>query len=489
MGVRRGCLVFVVAACSAAHAYAQTGPAIGADALPQLVNVGVAEAKAAQWGLAASGGFGVLSAQEEEEGTHQRMLGSIAGAVTLTDGVAVGLRFGGHYDLHPDDAQGSDDSLVGEPTLRVRVATELSPTFHVGVDFALTAPGKDAPSIAFDAMRADARVLATYVGSTGSGLAAQAGFRFDQTGNAAPDLNTTRPGDRISLGLNDFHALLIGVGGWKRWSSLALLGEATWNPWLGSGAPSPLQSPLHLTAGARYFSSDSLAWEILIDGLLSERPEPQDNRLAAIDPRVSVLFGIRLMSTSPAAAPLPVEVQPSPAEPAPVQQATATTATVRGRVTASSGTPVADAEVKVVGEGYERSTRTGADGSYEIGDVPLGQATLRVSGRRLQPFEQPLEVVAAGVSADVQPTPAPAQGHLRGLIRSFDGKTLAAQITIEPTGQTLTANAEGEFELALPPGEYQVRIAIAGYGAQSRTVQLEDDGVTLLNVDLKKARR
>ncbi len=489
MGARSRLLVFVAASCWAALAHAQTGPAIGTDAMPQLANVGVAHAKAGTWGLAATTGFGVLSPQVDGGDGHQRAMGSLAGSITLVQGIALGLRLNGHYDMHPDDAQGSDDSLVGTPALRARLATPVSDSVHLGVDLGLMIPGKDAPSLAFDAARLDMSALATFANSSGLGLTGAVGFRLDHSGNAAPDLATTRPGDRVSLGLSDFNAVLLGLGAWKRWTAFELLGEVTWNPWLGTGAPSALQSPLHVTAGARYLSSDALAWELLVDGLLSQRAEPEGNRLASVDPRFSVQLGLRFMSGY--AAP-PVVAEPDPLiepEPTPTPTATITTATVRGRVVDKTGTAVADANITIVGEGYERTARSGSDGGYEVTDVPLGPATLRVTGRRLEPIEQPLTVVAAGVAVDVQPERMAPEGQLRGLVRSFDGKPLAATIAIAPSGQTLTANAEGEFEVGLPPGEYQVQISIAGHGAQTRTVQIEDDGVTLLNVDLKKARR
>jgi hypothetical protein len=489
MGVRPFPFVLAAALCSAAGARAQVGPAVGADALPQLTTVGVAQAKAGTSGIAATGGFGMLSAQADE-GTHQRLFGSIAGALTLVDGIALGLRLDGRYDLHPDDAQGSDDSLVGAPTLRVRLATDVSETFHLGTDLALMIPGKEAPSVAFDSLRADARVLATYAATTGWGIAASAGVRFDKTGNAAPNLNTTRAGDRLSLGLNDFHAVLLGLGAWKRWDALELLGEVTWDPWLGSGAPTALQSPLHVSAGARYLSSDSVAWELLADGLLSKRPQPEGDRLAAIDPRFSVQFGIRITSgyAPVVAVTEPDEPIAAPSEPA-VTAPVISAATVRGHITDAAGGPLADVDVQVVREGYEGTARSRADGTFEIADVPLGPATLRITGRRVQPTEQPIDVGSAETAIAVRPEMLPPRGQLRGLIRSFDGTPLAAEISLEPTSQTLHASAEGEFELGLPPGEYQVRISVPGYRPQSRTVQIEDDGVTLLNVDLKKGRR
>ena len=457
--------------------------------MPQLATLGVAEAKAGTWAIGAGGGFGLIASQNGEGG-HQRVQGSLAGAYTLTEGVALGLRFDGRYDAHPDDAQGSDDSLVGTPTLRARLATGLSDSLRLGLDLGLTVPGKNAPSLAFDALRLDLRAMVTYFGASSWGFTSSLGARIDESGKAAPDLATTRPGDRVSLGLNDFHALLLGIGAWKRFSRVEMLGEVTWNPWLGNGAPSAMQSPLHAVVGARYLTSDSVALELLLDGLLSKRPETAGNKLAAIDPSFAILLGVRLMGGYAPAPAVAVETpQPPPPPVETSQPVAAMTTPVRGRVVDNTGTPVADAEVTIVRDGFEQSTRSAPDGSYAIENVPLGPATLRVQGRRLKPTERPLDVTTNAAPVDVQPERLPPEGQLRGLVRSYDGKPLAATITVDPSGQTFTASAEGEFELGLAPGEYQIRISIHGYGAQSRTVQIEDDGVTLLNVDLKKARR
>lgn len=488
MGFHARLLVVLVGCLTAASSQAQVGPGVGGDAMQQLATVGVARVKAGTWGVATTAGFGVLSPDADAD-SHQRFAGSLAGSLALMEGVAVGLRLDGRYDLHPDDAQGADDSLVGEPTLRVRLATPLSEAFHLGLDLSLMVPGKDAPSFSIGASRADARVLASYSSASGAGVTSQLGFRLDRSGEAAPNLATTRPGDRLSLGLNDFNAVLLGLGAWKRFDALELLTEITWNPWLGSGAPSALQSPLHLVAGARYLASDNFALELLVDGRLSQRPEPDGQKLATLDPTIAVQLGLRLFGGY--APPAVVTAEPA-IEPEPVvepEAPVATAATVRGRVLDKDGNPVAGAAITIVGDSYERSAQSAEDGAYEVTDVPLGPATLRITGRRLQPSEQPLEVVAAGVALNLQPELLPPQGVLRGLVRSFDGKPLAATITIDGTGQTLTADAKGEFEAALPPGDHEVRISIGGYGEQTRTVQIEDDGVTLLNVDLKKGRR
>jgi len=46
----------------------------------------------------------------------------------------------------------------------------------------------------------------------------------------------------------------------------------------------------------------------------------------------------------------------------------------------------------------------------------------------------------------------------------------------------------GRFEVDVPPGRYRVTISASGYQTQQRTVDVEENGVTVLNVDLRSDR-
>ena len=78
-------------------------------------------------------------------------------------------------------------------------------------------------------------------------------------------------------------------------------------------------------------------------------------------------------------------------------------------------------------------------------------------------------------------------GQLRGLVRSLAGIPLDATIWIEPTRQELRAS-QGRFETDVAPGSYKLLISMPGYITQKRAVLVEDNGVTVLNVDLTEAR-
>jgi uncharacterized membrane protein len=78
-------------------------------------------------------------------------------------------------------------------------------------------------------------------------------------------------------------------------------------------------------------------------------------------------------------------------------------------------------------------------------------------------------------------------GQIRGLVGSFKGSNLSAEIKIDPLGLTLRTQ-DGRFEADVAPGTYEVTITAPGYETQHRRVEVEKNGVTLLNADLRSER-
>jgi hypothetical protein len=79
-------------------------------------------------------------------------------------------------------------------------------------------------------------------------------------------------------------------------------------------------------------------------------------------------------------------------------------------------------------------------------------------------------------------------GQLRGLVRSFSGKPLAATIRVEPIGVETKTDADGTFQVEVPPGSYEIVVGAAGHAGQRRPVQVEENGVTILNADLRPGK-
>ena len=81
-----------------------------------------------------------------------------------------------------------------------------------------------------------------------------------------------------------------------------------------------------------------------------------------------------------------------------------TTATIRGKVTNDKGTPVAGAEVDAVNTdtGFVVTTKTRADGTYQLGGVTPGTINLVVAAQGYEAATQPLQVrVGQNVDANV----------------------------------------------------------------------------------------
>ncbi|MCA6434154.1 MAG: carboxypeptidase-like regulatory domain-containing protein, partial [Cytophagales bacterium] len=76
-------------------------------------------------------------------------------------------------------------------------------------------------------------------------------------------------------------------------------------------------------------------------------------------------------------------------------------------------------------------------------------------------------------------------GGIRGLIKGDDGTALAfASVFVKQTAAGAATDINGRFELALPPGEYDILFQYLGYETQQQKVTVGSDFVEI-NVTLK----
>ena len=514
----------VVAMPTAAYAGddvpADVAASVGASAsgLPGLGRVAVAAPKQLPHAAAAvSMGYGFTEAQSGDSGGHHRASGTFALMAQPLPFLAASLMLDGRYDKHPDDALGSSSSTVGEPRLIVRANTALGDSFALGAQLGLWVPGAEAPSLRPDASTLDALLLATYAPpGSGLALALNAGYRVDRSANVldAGERPRLRPGDRLALRLSDFDAVLLGVGGSKRLgadhtlaSHVEVLGELTWDVLVGKNAPAAIESPLRLGLGARYHLKEdedyfgALQLEARTEIGLGERPAigPND-ALVPIDPRFAVIIGIRW------APGLIVKVKPAggpdgggPGGAGGGGALAAAASSLRGRVTAAEGgAPIAGAHVTVTSDDpanpNERAADTGADGSFAVTELRPGRAHVLVKAAGYDDASADTTVVDAATAArtpvalDLVMKKAIKPGQLRGLVRSFNGKPLAATVRVEPIGIETKTDADGTFQVEVPPGAYEVVVAAPGHAGQRRPVQVEENGVTILNADMRPGK-
>jgi len=89
----------------------------------------------------------------------------------------------------------------------------------------------------------------------------------------------------------------------------------------------------------------------------------------------------------------------------------------------------------------------------------------------------------------VAPPPSLPPGQIRGRVRSLRGGALRAKVEVQPLGQTFDTDAKGAFVIDVPPGRYTVHVHAEGHETQERPAEVEQDGVTILVIDLRRAKR
>jgi hypothetical protein len=450
--------------------------------------------------LSASAGYGFTESQPPVKGAHHRLAGTAAAGLAPLPWLAFGLRLDGRFDLHPDDGRGAHGAGVGDPRLLARAGHAFDSGLQLGGELGAWFPGNNAPSLELSATTLDARGLIAYAPRESRvTLLSAFGFRFDNSHNAAPDLSRVRSGDRLALGLSDSHAALIALGGAYRASDdVEVFGELSGDLLLGSRAPKITQSPLRVAAGGRYFFSRALQAELTSIVSLSSRPDmaPGDP-LVPIEPRFTVMLGLRyaLHFTAAKAKPdafvPPDEPAARPAEPA--APAVVKTATLEGALVDDQGAALPEAHVKLTAGDQTQEAISDGEGRYHFADVPVGSVTLEASATGFETESWEVELTENAAPQEPRAlAPEQQKGVLRGLTRSFRSEPLRAHIVVRDAEHREVADARadehGRFEIELAPGKYQVTISATGYRTHSRSVTISNNGVAILNVDMRELK-
>jgi hypothetical protein len=456
----------------ASLAHADVGA--GRAAVPAADRVWTPVTDAPPLSVAASAGYGVTESQAGE-GAHHRVEGTLAAAVGLTPNIAASLGFEGRYDIHPD----GDSGAVGTPQLGLVGGVHAADSVRIGAALQLVVPGRSAPSLDFSALALSMCGLAAWDAGQHFTLAGLLGFRFDKSANAAADAERLSNADRLALGLSDFNAVPFGLAAFQRVASIELLAELSGEVLVGADAPDVLHSPLRAALGGRMPILPTLMAELLLELSLSQRSEYA--RIAPLipqEPRFTIGLGLRYAPDFGAAKPPP---------PAPVVAPERTR--LSGEISDPDGVRLAGVRVTVRVAGREYSVSSEDDGSFVLEDLPRGTAQIGIEGAGLLPSTQPVALDRREVVLPLQVARAAVSAQLRGLVRSFTGAALPARVRVLPDAGAVTADKDGRFMLELQAGEYEVEIECAGYLTQHRKISVQDNGVTLLNVELHEVPR
>ena len=486
------CAICLVGAARAARGDAS--PAEVGDApssLPGIVRVPVPVAMS-RVGVAAAGtaGYGFTESVLAQSDKSHRIFGSAALSVRPNEWFAAALRLDGRYDWHTGVPDGNGGGAVGEPRVLLRAVTGAN-ELRFGAEAGARFPGEKAPSVSFAAVSPELSLLAAYVPASGPvSFGSQVGFRLDRSAEAVSNPDRLARADRLSLGVSDTNAVLLGVGLVAKMARNAeALAEWTWDVRVPSKGVGATQSPMRVDAGGRYQALDTVAVQLVVEVSPSGRPPVGPGTpLAVVEPRFSVFAGINLRPRPPAP---PESAPPPPSEKTaqPVQQEKGTTGRVEGRVTNEGGRAIVGAKVHIGKPDSGIDLKTNDGGDFERADVPIGKADITVVAEGYREQMRPVEVVAGATAhMDIQLERALASGQIRGLARSFSGEPIKATVRIEPIGKELVVGQGGRFEVDVPPGEYDVIVKATGYADQHRHVKVEANGVVVLDLDMRTRR-
>ena len=420
------------------------------------------------------------------QGSHDRLSGRLALVGWATRWLSLGGRVDGTLDLHPGDELGSDRSYQAEPALLLG-ASYRPPWGGAGLLLDVRFPGAAAPSLQLAATTVEARAWAAWrTGTADSGalqLMGNVGYRLDRTSETLAEPNGLRPGDRRALQISELDAFLLSVAVSYRKAFWEPLVEVSFEPWVGSPSPGVDRAPLRIAAALRAHL-EPLSLLVGAEVRATSNAPVDDTLLVPLEPRWRVFLAASF-GWSRAAPTAPAE------EPETIPEVVDATRYVEGVVTDHQGAPMPAALVQLrrQEDALHEATADSA-GAFRLplppgdaGDVRV--AVLDAEGSVL--VDQP---VGAGAPLQLR-APAPAStgpsGALRGLVRDFSGAPLSARISVGEM-QTQT-DEEGRFELELSPGSHEVTLEADGFQPQTRTVRVDDNGVTVLNVELRPSRR
>ncbi len=481
-----GTTVMAIPLVTAAPAAGEQSVGTASDAQPGAHRIGVPEPAAPN--LVGTFAYGLTEAQGDARGLHQRFALRLAGAAAVLPWLNVGAALDGRFDVHSHDS----GAVLGG-----RVAARAFTEWHkleLGAELAGWVPGSEQLSTLVRSASVDARALLA-ARFAQSFVAFNAGYRFDRSAAAGANAALLSPGDRLALGVSDFDAVLLGIGGGVDVSGTELFGEASCDWLIGRGAPPFSQSPLRLAAGARRALSDAVSAELVLEALLSGRPQSGPPApLVPREPRGALFVGAtyRFDATRRGAAltngtpaPTPDASKPAP----PVAPPPAAVTSLELTVVDDTGAPLPGARAHVSVGTYERDIELDAAGHHREEQVPLGAGKIVVTAAGFETSERSLALAAGApgeLRAELKALPPPSQ--VRGFVRSFGGTGLAARIRIEPLGVAAATGEDGRFQIDVPPGGYDIVIEANGYVPQRRKITVDVQGVVIVNADLSKKK-
>lgn len=446
-----------------------------------LSRLNIAQEAQRTWVVAGTARAAWFENFDDDIGGGARLEGLLAASYSPLPQFSVGAKVAGRLDWFAADEK---VSKWGSPEFVARYAQEFADKFGAGVQAQVGVVTGRAPSV--QAVSALLTAMFSYSPTKSTTLGAELGYYFDQSdrGLDQPDLKPSAP---ITLEASAYTSIPWGLGVSQRFGNLRTewLLETTGRILVGAGAPSFGQSPWLVSVGARHPVSRDWSISGTLEGALSGRPEtlgiaepqPIPARLGA---SVTVLY--RPVFTRRISGRIAVQGDAPP--PQAIAVTTAPSSELTGRVIDEGGRPLADAEVRLLQDGRERTERTYADGTFRFAEVvDATEVRLRIA---TPGYDQVDATLAPGAQRfrEVVLYPATPAGQVRGEVKTMNGEAIAARISVQPGSEEIQAHEDGSFEFELAPGRYTITFEHDDFSLQRRVIVVEDHGVVILNIAL-----
>jgi hypothetical protein len=467
------------------------GPSgIGTRGLPELFELQVPAQTSARFAAALSARVGYIEAVGDVHGVA-RLGGRMAFAYSPISKLTFSADFSGRVDTFPESADTMNG--VGEPRVTGQAQLFESGEWQLGAAVQVRLVGAGAPSISWESTSpAFSALVARRFGSK-TKLVFNVGFELDRSAHSVSSFEQLSDADRVTLGISQVPTLPMGLGlaTLIGRSQHELLIEIFGRPGVGQGAPPLFVSPWTLRAGIRPHISPMLTGLLAFEVGISQRgAESEATSLAPIEPRLGALFGLVWGALPerpehPSRAPAPPAAIAPPASPVVVKPVEPVFATLEGRAIGEAGQGVANAEVRVSAAGkWLATTATDAAGNFKFTNVPVAssyEVTVEAAD-----FDLATVVVSEGERGEVVLYHALPQGAIEGRVTDYAGAPVAAEVRIEPGGLREMADADGRFQIDLAPGKYTLIFLANGFRSEVRVVQVEDKGVFIQNLALRR---
>jgi hypothetical protein len=411
---------------------------------------------------------------------HQRLFSEVAAGYAPYRYLQLSLGLDARYDTHSGD-QGSDSGGAFGTTLATRHAFAITPELSLAARTKLRFPAAASVSRGFRGVSPELGAIASYLFQRRYELSFDVGYRLDRTENSVAHPSALSRADLLAASISRYDSALLGALFALPLGPVTASAEWSWEVALGSGAPSPLASPMR----ARFAAQMKVA-ERYVPGVefgLSPSARPSLERMARIEPRL--WFALSLGVVFERARPLHAETVKATTE---ISQVELESALLDVRVVDPAGVAVADATVELASDERNERSTTSADGVAALTLTPDDTHQLTVSADGFEPQQTTVQGTRGRQTLTMTMARHLPEGEIKGSVRSLrGGKPVRARIIVGPIAKTIDTDEKGNFVIGVPPGQYTLEITAPGHETQQRTATVERLGVTILVVDLRRA--